>query len=63
MQSQTETEIFEIFDKYHHLLRKSGLKAQPEKTHFFPRKVQFLGQVAGEDEIQPVTNESQILKH
>ena len=35
MQSQTEAEMFEIIDKHHHLLRKSGLKAQPEKTIFF----------------------------
>ena len=54
MQSQTETEMFEIINMYHHLLRKSGLKAQPEKTKFFLRKVQFLGHVVGKDEIQPV---------
>ena len=34
MQSQTEAEIFEIINKYHELLRKSGLKTQPEKTKF-----------------------------
>ena len=50
MQVQDETEMFEIIDKYHELLRKSGLKAQPEKT----RKLQFLGHVVGKDGIQPV---------
>ena len=54
MQAQDETEMFEIIDKYHELLRKSGLKAQPEKTKFFLRKVQFLGHVVGKDGIQPV---------
>ena len=47
-------EMFEIIDKYHELLRKSGLKAQPEKTKFFLRKIQFLGHVVGKDGIQPV---------
>ena len=54
MQAQDETERFEIIDKYHELLRKSGLKSQPEKTKFFLRKVQFLGHVVGKDGIQPV---------
>ena len=53
-QAQDETEMFEIIDKYHELLRKSGLKAQPEKTKFFLGKVQFLGHVVGKDGIQPV---------
>ena len=47
MQLQDQTEIFEIIDKYYEFLRKSGLKAQPEKTKFFVRKVQFLGHVVG----------------
>ena len=54
MQAQDETEMFEIIDKYRELLRKSGLKAQPEKTKFFRRKVQFLGHVVGKDWIQSV---------
>ena len=54
MQSQTINEMFEIIDKYHELLRKAGLKAQPEKTKFFLRKVQFLGHIVGKDGIQPV---------
>ena len=53
-QSQTETEMFEIINEYHHLLRESGLKAQPEKTKFFLRKVQFFGHVVGKDGFQPV---------
>ena len=54
MQAQTQGEMFRIIIHYHHLLRKSGLKAQPEKTKFFLRKVQFLGHVVGKDGIQPV---------
>ena len=54
MQAQDKTETFEIIDKYHELLRKSGLTTQPEKTKFFLRKVMFLGHVVGKDGIQPV---------
>ena len=54
MQAQTENEMFEIIENYHLLLRKAGLKAQPEKTKFFLRKVQFLGQIVGKEGIQPV---------
>ena len=46
--------MFEIIDKHHEFLRKSGLKARPEKTKLFFRKVQFLGHVVGKDGIQPV---------
>ena len=53
-QEQYETQLFEIIDKYHELLRKSRLKAQSEKTKFFLRKVQFLGHVEGKDGMQPV---------
>ena len=56
MQAQDKIEMFEIIDKYHELLRISGLKAQPEKTKFFLRKVKFLGHVVGKDGIQPVKN-------
>ena len=61
-QVQHETEMFEIIDKYRELLRKSGLKAQSEKTKFFLRKVQFLGHVVGKDGIQPVKNRVADLK-
>ena len=54
MQAQTQSKMFKILIHYHHLLRKSGLKAQPEKTKFFLQKVQFLGHVVGKDRIQPV---------
>ena len=41
-QAQTVDEMFDIIATKHDLLRKSGLKAQPEKkNNFFWRKVQF----------------------
>ena len=54
MQAQTAEEMYSIVKTYHLLLRKAGLKALPEKTKFFLRKVQFLGHVVGKDGIQPV---------
>ena len=44
------------------MLRKAGLKAQPEKTKFFLCKVQFLGHVVGKDGIQLVKKEVEDLK-
>ena len=44
------------------MLRKAGLKAQPEKTKFFLSKVQFLGHVVGKDKIQPVKKNVEDLK-
>ena len=38
----------------HQFLRKGGLKAASDKTHFFLRKVNFIGHVISEQEIQPV---------
>ena len=43
LQSHTKAEMFTIIHEYHQLLRKGGLKAAPDKTHFFLRKVKFLG--------------------
>ena len=53
MQSQTRGEMFTIINEYHTLLRKAGLKAAPDKTFFFLRKVKFLGHVISSDGIQP----------
>ena len=54
MRAQTTEEMYAIIKKYHLLLSKAGLKAQPEKTKFFLRKLNFLGHVVGKDGIQPV---------
>ena len=53
IQSHTKAEMFTIVHEYHQLLRKGGLKAAPDKTHFF-KKVNFLGHVISEQGIQPV---------
>ena len=62
MQSQTKHEMFTIINEYHTLLRKAGLKAAPDKTFFFLRKVKFLGHVISPDEIQPIANRVKDLK-
>ena len=54
LQSDTKAEMFTIIHEYQQLLRKGGLKATPDKTHFFLRKVKFLGHVISEQGIQPV---------
>ena len=53
LQSHTKAEMFTTIHE-HQLLRKGGLKAAPDKTHFFLRKVKFLGHVISEQGIQPV---------
>ena len=45
MQSQTRSEMFTIIHEYHTLLRKARLKAAPDETFFFPKKLKFLGHV------------------
>ena len=54
LQSLTKAEMFTIIHEYHQLLRKGDLKAAPDKTHSFLRKVKFLGHVFSEQRIQPV---------
>ena len=54
LQSQTKAEMFSIFREYNQILRKGGLKAAPDKTHFFFRKVKFHGHAIFEQSIQPV---------
>ena len=62
MQAQRAEEMYSIIKKYHLLLRKAGLKAQPEPTKFFLRKVQLLGHVVGTDGIQPIKERVEDLK-
>ena len=62
MQAQTAEEMYSIIKQYHLLIRKAGLKAQPEKTKFFLRKIQFLGHVVGKDGIQPVEKRVEALE-
>ena len=63
MQSQNKVEMFSFIHEYHHLLRKAGLKAAPEKTLFFLKKVKFLGHVISSDGIQPIAKRVQDLKN
>ena len=62
LQAQTKEEMSNIIKEYHALLRKAGLKAAPDKTMFFLRKVKFLGHVISEAGIQPVAKRVQDLK-
>ena len=54
LQSHTKAEIFTIIQEYHQLFRKGGLKAAPDKTHLFLRKIKFLGHVISKQGIQLV---------
>ena len=62
MQAQTAEKMYSITKKYHLLLSKAGLKAQPEETKFFLRKIQFIGHVVGKDGIQPAKKTVEDLK-
>ena len=63
MQSQTRGEMFTIINEYHTLLRKAGLKAAPDKTFFFLKKVKFLGHVISPDGIQPIARRVDALRN
>ena len=54
LQSHNKAEMFTTIHENHQLLRKRGLKAVPDKTLFFLRKVKFLGHVISEQGIQPL---------
>ena len=63
LQSQTRGEMFTIFNDYHTLLRKVGLKAAPDKTFFFLQKVKFLGHDISPDGIQPIAKPVDALRN
>ena len=63
MQSQNKNEMFAVINEYHTLLRKAALKAAPDKTFFFLKKVNFLGQVISPDGIQPFAKRVKDLKN
>ena len=63
MQSQNKNEMFTIINEYHTLLRKAGLKAAPDKTFFFLKKVKFLGHVISPEGIQPIAKRVKDLKN
>ena len=63
MQSQNKNEMFTVINEYHTLLRKAGLKAAPDKTFFFLKKVIFLGHFISPDGIQPIAERVGDLKN
>ena len=63
MQSQNKNEMFTVINEYHILLRKAGLKAAPDKTFFFLKKVKFLGHVISPEGIQPIAKRVKDLKN
>ena len=63
MQSQNKNEMFTIINEYHTLLRKAGLKAAPDKTFFFLKKVKFLDHVISPEGIQPIAKRVKDLKN
>ena len=62
-QSQTRGEMFTIINEYHTLLRKAGLKAAPDKTFFFLKKVKILGRSISPDGIQPIAKRVDALRN
>ena len=63
LQSNTREEMFNIKKEYHTLLRKANLKAAPDKTMFFLRKVKFLGHVISENTLSPVISRIDDIKN
>ena len=63
MQSQNKKEMLTVINEYHTLLRKAGLKAAPDKTTFFLKKVKFLGHVISPEGIQPIAKRVKDLKN
>ena len=39
MKSQNKNEMFTVINEYHTLLREASLKAAPDKTFFFKKKL------------------------
>ena len=63
MQSQIRGEMFTIINEYHTLLRKAGIKAAPDKTFFFLKKLKFLGHLISPDGIQPIAKRVDALRN
>ena len=63
LQSQNKNEMFTVINEYHTLLRKAGLKAAPDKTFFFLKKVKFHGHVISPEGIQPIAKRVKDLKN
>ena len=53
MQSQTKDEMFIILEQYQ-LLKNENMKAAPGKSHFFLKRVKFLGHIIESNTITPL---------
>ena len=63
LEAKTKAEMWKNLESYFKCLRSSGLKAAPNKTKLFLRKVQFLGHIVSDKRIQPVAKKVQDLKN
>ena len=63
MQSKSNNEIFTVVNEYHTLLRKADLKAAPDKTFFYQKKVKFFGHVITPEGIQSIAKRLKVLKN
>ena len=60
--AKTKAEKWKNLNSYFKCLRSSGLKAAPNITNFFLRKIQFLGHIVSDKGIQPVAKKVLDLK-
>ena len=51
MQSQTKDELFAVLEKYYQILQNENM---PNKSHFFLRRVNFLGHIIEKNNITPL---------
>ena len=63
LQAKSKQDMWKILESYFQRLRSSGLKAIPNKTKLFFRKVQFLEDIVSDKGIQPVAKKVQDLKN
>ena len=54
MQSQTKDEMFIVLEKFHRLLLHENMKVTPDKSHFFLKRVKFLGHFIERNTITPL---------
>ena len=54
IQADTKIQLFDRLRDFHETLRKSKLKAVPDKISFFHAAVQILGHVNTENKIRPL---------
>ena len=54
VQASDDAQMFKRLRNFHEALRKSKLKAAPEKTYFFLHSVKFLGHLIQGNKIKPL---------